>query len=394
MLPVLAMAATGCARVIPRASTPAPIKPLGAPVVSNAIAAGVAPGSLVDLDPAQAGRALGAFRQSCPALSRRNDDSGLTRPSDWARVCRDAQVTSDAVGFFRTSFDPVRVGAGTAFTTGYFEPEIAASRLPAIGYPAAIYRKPPDLVEQPSVKCPPDLAPTATPLIPPCRRITVRGRLVDGVLQPYFDRAAIEDGALAGRGLEIAYAADPVELFFLQVQGSGRLRLPDGSVMRIGYEGQNGFDYIGIGKLMRDRGLLAPGQASMQGIMAYLRANPDEGRAIMRENRSWVFFRELTGPGPLGSLGVPVTPRATVAADVAFVPLGAPVALSMDRPDASGLWIAQDTGGAIKGANRFDTFWGAGNEARMIAGGMSAHGTAVVLLPKGVLSRLVARPAP
>src|SRR5690606_2829990 len=137
----------------------------------------------------------------------------------------------------------------------------------------------------------------------------------------------------------------------------GRLRLPDGSVMRVGYDGQNGRDYTGIGRLMKDRGLIQIG--SMQDIVGWLHANPDQADAIMNENRSYVFFRELTGDGPIGALGVAVTPETTVAADPAYVPLGAPVLLSLDRAEPNGLWIAQDTGGAIKGANRFDSFWGA-----------------------------------
>ena len=217
----------------------------------------------------------------------------------------------------------------------------------------------------------------------------------NGKFTEYFDRAAIEQGALMGRGLEIAWAADPVEFFFLQVQGSGRLRAPDGTVMRIGYAGQNGLPYTGIGGVMRDRGLIGsgPGQysGSMQGIMRYIRENPVEGAALMRENRSWVFFRELTGEGPVGALGVPVQAQSSVAADPRFVPLGAPVWLDLDRREAAGLWVAQDTGGAIKGANRFDTFWGAGEAARATAGGMSGRGKALVLLPKGTLARLNAR---
>ena len=209
---------------------------------------------------------------------------------------------------------------------------------------------------------------------------------------PYYDRTMIEEGALSGKARILGYAVDPVELFFLQVQGSGLVRMPDGQVLRIGYETQNGRDYTGIGKLMRDRGLLGPGQSSMQGIVAWLHANPEQGRAIMRENKSFVFFRLLDGP-PLGAMGLPVSAQSTVAADVRFVPLGAPVFLSMDRTDATGLWVAQDTGGAIKGTNRFDTFWGAGDEARAIAGGMSARGTAFLLVPVGTLARLgVARP--
>jgi membrane-bound lytic murein transglycosylase A len=132
----------------------------------------------------------------------------------------------------------------------------------------------------------------------------------------------------------------------------------------------------------------------MQGIVQYLHDHPEEGKAIMRENKSWVFFKEVTGAGPLGALGLPVTARGSVATDPQYVPLGAPVLLSMDRVDASGLWIAQDTGGAIKGSNRFDTFWGAGAAAAQTAGGMAAHGTAFVLLPKGVLQRLSSAPAP
>jgi membrane-bound lytic murein transglycosylase A len=161
--------------------------------------------------------------------------------------------------------------------------------------------------------------------------------------------------------------------------------------MRIGYDNQNGREYVAIGRLLKERGLLGPGQTSMQGIVAWLRAHPEDGRAIMRENKSYIFFRELTGPGPLGALGVPVTPRATVAADPRFVPLGAPVVLAVDKLEARGLWVAQDTGGAIKGANRFDTFWGAGEEAKHIAGGMQAVGDAYVLLPKGAVGRLHAR---
>ena len=208
----------------------------------------------------------------------------------------------------------------------------------------------------------------------------------------YYTRAEIEDGALENRQAEIAYVADPVEFFFLQIQGSGRLKLDDGSVMRIGYDGQNGHGYTGIGGVMRERGLLGdgPGQypGSMQGIMAYIRENPEDGKALMRLNESWVFFRELTGDGPLGSLGIPVRRESSVAVDPRFVPYGAPVLLDLDRDVADGLWIAQDTGGAIKGANRFDTFWGAGEDARIIAGGMSGRGSALILLPKASAARL------
>src|SRR5205085_4076316 len=148
-------------------------------------------------------------------------------------------------------------------------------------------------------------------------------------------------------GLELAWAKDSIDLFFLEIQGSGRIRLSDGTVMRVGYAGQNGRDYVAIGRLLRDRRILPPGGANMQAIKDWIRANPDQGRALMRENLSYVFFKELTGPGPLGALNVAVTPRGSVAADPNYVPLGAPVFLKMDRPEATGLWIAQDTGGAV-----------------------------------------------
>jgi membrane-bound lytic murein transglycosylase A len=210
----------------------------------------------------------------------------------------------------------------------------------------------------------------------------------------YYERAEIEQGALANRGLEIAWATDPVEFFFLQIQGSGLLRLPDGSLMRIGYAGQNGREYVGIGRVMRERGMIGDGTpyaTSMQGIMAYIRDNPEKGAEVMRLNKSWIFFRELDTDGPLGSLGVPVRREASVAVDPKFVPYGAPVFLDLEHDVADGLWIAQDTGGAIKGANRFDTFWGNGEDARRIAGGMSSRGSALVLLPRGTIQRLEAR---
>lgn len=366
----------------PTAATPVPAMP-AATVASatNARQAGLvrAPAlSALPIDRAQAASALAAFRLTCPSLVRRADPSSLTTGADWRAACdAAASASGDPVGFFTRWFEPVQVGDGRAFATGYYIPEIAGSREPRPGY-APIYARPDDLVDV-------DLG-TFSPAL---AGKSIRGKVQGTKLVPYDDRTAIENGALAGRARILGYAADPVELFFLQVQGSGLVRLPDGDVLRIGYASQNGRDYTGIGKLMRDRGLLGPGQASMQGIVDYLHQHPEEGRAIMRENRSYVFFRLLDG-APLGAMGLPVTGGATVAADPKFVPLGAPVLLSMDRTDANGIWIAQDTGGAIKGANRFDTFWGAGAEARAIAGGMSARGTAFLLLPIGVLDRLSA----
>ena len=373
----------------PIPATPRPPVPVAPPATApvdtaNALSAGITPGpSIVDLIPAgeRSRKALQAFRLSCPSLMRRSDQSGLTRGADWNSACAAASSWPEASAseFFIRYFEAVQVGDGKAFVTGYYEPEIAGSRTRQPGYDVPIYRRPSNLIDV-------NLGLFSDSL----KGKTIRGKVDGSNLVPFDERSQIVGGSLAGKGLELAWAADPVEFFFLQVQGSGRLLLPGGGVMRIGYDGQNGRDYTGIGKLMKDRGLIQAG--SMQDIMQYLRAHPDEGAAIMNENKSFVFFRELTGPGPLGAMGVAVTPEATVAADPRYVPLGAPLLLSLDRAEPNGIWIAQDTGGAIKGANRFDSFWGAGSNARSTAGGMSARGSALILLPIGSAARLAQQP--
>ncbi len=357
---------------------PSPVTPPLQP--ATAAEAGVIAGPAVSglpIDDAQAQAAFAAFVTSCPSLVRRTDTSGLTRGSDWQPACTAASSTSrrDARAFFAQWFETAQIGDGKAFATGYYEPEIAGSLERRDGY-APIYGRPSDLIDV-------DLGAFSTAL----KGKKIRGRVDRSNLVPYYDRTAIEQGALSGNAPILAWARDPVELFFLQIQGSGRIRLPDGKILRVGYATQNGRDYTGIGALMKSRGLLAPGQTSMQGIVAWLHAHPAEGQAIMRENKSFVFFRELDG-APLGALGLPVTGQVSAAADVKFVPLGAPVFLSLDRQDATGLWIAQDTGGAIKGSNRFDTFWGAGPAAESTAGGMAGRGTAYLLLPIGTVARL------
>lgn len=376
----------GCVRLIPESGGPQ--RPSAAP--QSALTAGMRygpPVASLGISQGDATLALSSFRESCPRLLSRPDNSGLTRTGDWATACQAAAAwRMGPEDFFARYFETARIGDGKAYVTGYYEPEIAGVRNRQPGFDIPVYGMPPDLV-----RAGPD---DATPLEngkQPLGRYDASGKFL-----PYYDRSEIEDGALKGRGLEIAWVADPVEFFFLQVQGSGRLRAPDGTIMRIGYAGQNGQPYTGIGGVMRDRGLIGsgPGQysGSMQGIMRYLREKPEEGRALMRQNRSWVFFRKLDGDGPLGALGVPVRRQSSVAADPRFVPLGAPVWLGpLDRPEANGLWIAQDTGGAIKGANRFDSFWGAGEQARLTAGGMSARGDALLLLPRGTLNRLGVR---
>ncbi len=368
-----------CGKLIPPTTLPPPS--------DTALGAGVTRGpeiTALRIDASDAAAALVSFRESCPRLLARTDASLLTSAGDWKPACEAARTWPAAGGssFFAQFFETAQIGNGNAFATGYYEPEIAGVRRRQPGFDVPVYGMPPDLVRA-RVGDAPANSSGQQPL----------GRYgEDGKFVPYHDRTAIEQGALMGKGLEIAWAQDALEFFFLQVQGSGRLRAPDGSVIRIGYAGQNGHAYTGIGGAMRQRGLVGsgPGQysGSMQGIMQYVRENPEAGASLMRENKSWVFFRESTGDGPLGALGIPVRARSSVAADPKFVPLGAPVWLALDRSEANGLWIAQDTGGAIKGANRFDTFWGAGSEARTIAGGMSGRGRGFLLLPKGTLQRL------
>jgi len=360
----------------PEATLPPPVQTGDG---TNAAALGAVRGPQIgalQVDARKANLAMDSFKTSCPGLVRRNDNSGLTQGSDWIPACDAVKAwTGDAISFFAAHMDAVQVGDGKAFATGYYEPEIAGCRTPQAACNVPIYKRPADLIDV-------DLGQFSNDL----KGKSIRGKVAGTKLVQYDDRAAIDNGALAGRGLEIAYAVDPIEFFFLQIQGSGRLKLPDGGVMRIGYESQNGRAYTGIGRLMKDRGLITDG--SMQGIVAYLQANPDEGRKIMQENKSYVFFRELTGAGPLGAMGYPVVGEASIAVDVKYIPLGAPVWLSMDRAEPNGIWIAQDTGGAIKGANRVDTFWGAGDRARAIAGGMAARGAALIFLPKAAVARL------
>jgi membrane-bound lytic murein transglycosylase A len=363
---------------MPAAAVPAPVPPATPARAADAGAARIELSTLPD-----AVAALTAFRRSCPALLRREDLSGLTTTADWQAACAaSASVAPGAeAGFFQLYFTAVAVTGGDGFATGYYEPEIAASRTRAPGYDVPIYRRPPDLIDVP-------LGDFAASL----KGRTVRGRVQGNRLVPYASRAEISAGALAGRGLELAWAADPYEAFFLEIQGSGRLRLPDGEVLRIGYDGQNGRDYLAIGRLLIEQGRLERGKASMVQILAWLRANPAEAPAVLDANGSKIFFRILTGEGPIGALNVPVTPRVSVAADPAFIPLGAPLlvdtVLTRSGEAFTALMVAQDTGGAIKGANRIDLFLGAGADAAATAGAQSAPARIILLIPTSAAARL------
>ena len=209
---------------------------------------------------------------------------------------------------------------------------------------------------------------------------------------PYADRAAIDAGALAGRELELLWVDDPVDRFFLEIQGSGQVRLPDGETVRVGYADQNGRPYRAIGKDLIESGAIPREQMSMQAIRAWLEANPKQAPAMMAKNPSYVFFTELTelaaASGPLGAQGVPLTPGRSLAVDRKFLPLGAPIWVDTVAPEPRGrapvarLLVAQDTGGAIRGPVRGDVFWGAGPQAEHLAGHMKSPGRLFILLPR------------
>jgi len=344
--------------------------------------------------------AFAAFQASCAKRLSRPAESAIAprqiagTVEDWRDVCRRALGLSspdrrEARSFFEAEFRPLAVSAGDeaeGLFTGYFEPEIAASRTRSAGYTIPLYRRPGDLVSVDLGKFRDDLA---------GRRIA--GRVVDGRLEPYATRGEIANGALASRGLELLWADDPVSVFMLQIQGSGRARLPDGETLRLGFAGHNGHAYTSLGKLMVARGLLAPEEVSAPAIAAWLRAHPEDGAELMRENAAYVFFRILDGEGPIGSQGVALTPGRSLAVDESAIPLGAPVWLATGRPDPETperavplkrLMIAQDTGSAIDGVVRGDVFWGAGETAERIAGHMAHRGRYWLLLPTPLAERV------
>lgn len=377
---LLVAACTTPNMAVPVASPPPPPATVQKPALSRAADLPIRVATVRPL--ANADAALKAFIRSCRSLQKREDRSGLTRAGDWDKACAAAPGAADAAAFFGDQFRAVAIGAepGKGFATGYFEPEIAGSRQRTADYAVPIYRRPRDLIEA-------DLGDFAADL----KGRKLRGRIEGQRLAPYPDRAAIMAGALAGQGLELAWAKDPYEAFFVEIQGSGRLKLPDGTVMRIGYDGQNGRDYVAIGRVLIDRGELPRGGANMDAILGWLRANPARAPEILAANPSKVFFRELTGEGPIGAMGVAVTPGVSVAADPAYVPLGAPLLVETTLPGGvplRAMMVAQDAGGAIKGPNRIDLFRGAGEQARREAGAQAAEAQVLVLIPVAAAARL------
>jgi membrane-bound lytic murein transglycosylase A len=319
-----------------------------------------------------------AFLSGCSAVSTREP---------WREVCaaaaRLATPSAEVVRrFFETHFTPVRVASEESgdegLITGYYEPLLRGSRKPTPRYRYPVYGIPDDLVVV-------DLGEQ----YPELKNMRLRGRVEGRRLVPYYDRAQIEGGQAPLRGREIAWVDDPVELFFLHIQGSGRLLLEGGETIRVGYADQNGYPYRSIGRLLVERGELTLDQASMQSIVAWARRNPAKVNELLNSNASYVFFRELpaSNAGPPGSLGVPLTPRRSIAVDPRYVPLGAPVFVATTWPNSPKpmhrLMLAQDTGGAIRGPVRADFFWGFGEPAAREAGRMKQRLRMWVLWPRG-----------
>ncbi len=318
-----------------------------------------------------------AFLRSCTKMAALPANRTVGPPAlqgtagAWHRACAeaarirpgDSTATRDFLESRFTAYSVAGSESAQGLFTGYYEAALDGSFAPGGPFTTPIYGVPDDLVMEGG-----------------------KGyrRGAGGRLEPYFDRAAIEDGAMDGRAPVVMWARDPVAVFLMHIQGSGQVHLPNGQIQRIGYAANNGQPFVGIGGLMRDRGLGDGG--SMPAIRAWLHANPAQGRALMRENPRFIFFRLVDGDGPIGAHGVPLTAERSLAVDTSVVPLGAPVWLV--TTDAHGepvnkLMVAQDTGSAIKGAVRGDLYWGSGEQALYHAGGMKSPGYWWVLIPHG-----------
>ncbi len=335
---------------------------------------------LVDFESDDPSDALSAFEQGCNVLKTR---------AEWAASCAIATslvsrkfTKNDANAFFRTNFQPFQVlnadDSTTGTVTGYYEPLLRGSRTPTAEFRYPIYAAPQDMVTIDLSEVYPDL-----------KHRRLRGRMVGNKVIPYYERDAIDSQSNPLKGLEIAYVDNAIELFFLQIQGSGQIQLPDGSRIRLGYADQNGHPFRSLGGLLIRRGEIRAERASMQGIKAWAERNPTKVQTFMNANPSYVFFKEISsdGTGPIGTLGVPLTSERSIAVDARVIPLGVPVFLSTTFPGTklplNRLMVAQDTGGAIAGGVRVDFYWGFGDEAGAKAGRMKQKGMKWVLLPTG-----------
>jgi len=337
-------------------------------------------------------KGLEAFRRSCEEIQENVADSPLGgigyagTVADWGTACRQAAALQSADpqtarAFFESAFVPYRLSHASpdGLFTGYFEPELRGSRTRHGPYQTPLYGLPPDFMTGP-----------------------MGGGMMMALMMrfvPYPARAEIVRDGIAAPPL--FYVDDPIDAFFLQVQGSGRIGLDDGTVVRAAYAGQNGWPYTPIGAVLLERGELTREEISLQSIRGWLQAHPDEAEAVMDANESYVFFSEqpIGDPtlGALGAEGVPLTPGASLAVDRSVHALGVPVWLEGSAPDADplqpdrtfhSLLVMQDTGGAIKGVVRGDVYWGYGADAQSIAGRMKHPGRLTVLLPRAVATRL------
>ena len=336
-----------------------------------------------DDDPAQA---IPALLRSCRDLTARGDGGGIGGGgTDWKPICAEAaalapQDSAGARQFFERNFTPVHATNGDqdqGLFTGYYEIALRGSRTREGIYASPLYHRPPDLISV-------DLGRFRASL----KGQRIAGRVVGEHLMPYPDRSAIEGGALDGKGLEFLWIDNPVDAFFLEIQGSGRVTLPDGQVVRVGYDGSNGQPYVSIGHILAETGIPVD-QISLSFLRQWIAAHPEQGRALMNRNPSYVFFKEMAGDGPLGGEGVVLTPERSIAVDPAFIPYGLPVWIdTSDQLSPSGrlrrLMVAQDTGGAIKGPVRADIFFGFGPAAEQHAGSMRGQGDWWLLLPRSV----------
>lgn len=322
-------------------------------------------------------KAWPAWLQSCAALKTRPQWQSaceaaetLQKPSTWAI----RQFLKQYFNVYQTTNPD---GTETGLITGYYQPLLKGSRVKSSTYRYPLYAKPDDLLTIELAAVFPELA-----------NKRVRGRVVGNKVVPYYSRADIETDPSPLQGKELLWVDDIIDVFFLQVQGSGIVQLDNGDRVHVGYADQNGMSYQSIGRVLIDKGELAPNKASMQDIKTWARNHLDKLRDLLNSNPSYVFFRELPMglPGPLGALGVPLTAERSVAIDPRYVPLGAPLFLASTFPNTTQslqrMMVAQDTGGAIKGGVRADFYWGAGNEAGKQAGSMKQSGKIWVLLPK------------
>ncbi len=364
----------------PAAPTPVapetvPPKPEPAPPLFTPVAFSALPGWERD----DLRQAVPAFLSSCVALVRK---------PDWKEACTaarglDAGDEAAVRQFFEARFEPNLVrgadGADAGLITGYYEPMLRGARKRGGAFQTPLYRVPDDLLTIDLAGAYPDL-----------KGMRLRGRLLGKKVVPYSTRAEIERADASGK--ELLWVDDPTDAFFLEVQGSGRVVLDSGETVRVAYADQNGHPYKAIGRWLVEKGEMTAAEATMQSIRAWIAANPGRRQELFNANPSFIFFKEERLPdpkvGPKGALGVPLTPARSIAIDPAFIPLGAPVYLATTEAGSDvpmqRLMMAQDTGGAIRGAVRADFFYGFGGESGESAGRMKQRGSLYVLLPKGM----------